>query len=119
MANVHHFNFKILKLNGQWDEQTILHQHAKFHVIGQTVADILQFSTMAATAILDFQESTASMFTRMMHITLSFQAQKPSFSANPSHRSLPFLLQDRLHELPGLFTDTSELICFSFSTFSC
>jgi len=34
---------------------------------------------------------------------------KPSFSANPSHRSLPILLQDRLH---GLFTDTSEHIRF-------
>ena len=37
---------------------------------------------------------------------------KPSFSANPSHRSLAFLLQDRLHGFPGLFTDTSEHICF-------
>ena len=37
---------------------------------------------------------------------------KPSFSANPFHRSLPFLLQDSLHGFPGLFTDTSEHIRF-------
>ena len=35
---------------------------------------------------------------------------EPSFSPNPFHRSLPFLLQDWLPGLPGLFTDTSELI---------
>ena len=32
---------------------------------------------------------------------------KPSFSASPSHHSLPFLLQDWLHGFPGLFTDSS------------
>ena len=37
---------------------------------------------------------------------------KLSFSANPSHRSLPFLLPDWLHGFPGLFTDTSEHIRF-------
>jgi len=46
---------------------------------------------------------------------------KPSFSANPSHRILPFLLQDSLHGFPGLFTDTSEhirfFLLFSFSVF--
>jgi len=44
----------------------------------------------------------------------------PSFSANLSHRSLPFLLQDRLHEFSGLFTDTSEhirFLLFSFPVF--
>ena len=41
-----------------------------------------------------------------------------SFSANSSHRSLPFLLQDRLHGFPGLFTDTSEHIRFYFVVFS-
>ena len=47
------------------------------------------------------------------------------FSANPSHRSLPFSLRDWLHGFPGLFTDTSEHIrffyslVFLFSTFSC
>jgi len=49
---------------------------------------------------------------------------KLSFSANPSHRSLPFLLLDWLHGFPGLFTDTSEHIrffspLFLFSTVSC
>jgi len=37
---------------------------------------------------------------------------KPSFSAKPSHRSLPFLLQDWLRGFPGLFTNTSEHIRF-------
>jgi len=35
---------------------------------------------------------------------------KLSFSANPSRRSLPFLLPDRLHGFPELLTDTSEHI---------
>ena len=43
---------------------------------------------------------------------------KPSFSANPSHRSLPFHPQDWLHGFPGLFTDTSDHIRFIFSFFS-
>ena len=45
---------------------------------------------------------------------------KPSFSANPSLSSLPFLLQGCLHGFPGLFTDTSEhirFLLFSFSVF--
>ena len=33
---------------------------------------------------------------------------KPTFSASPSHCSLPILLQDLLHGLPGLFSDTSK-----------
>jgi len=47
---------------------------------------------------------------------------KLSFSANPSHRSLPFLLEDWLRGFPGQFTDTSERIRFlrfSFPLFSC
>ena len=43
---------------------------------------------------------------------------KPSFSANPSHRSLPFLLPDWLHGFPGLSTDTSEHIRFFVFSFS-
>ena len=43
---------------------------------------------------------------------------KPSFSANPSHRSLPFVFfLDWLHGFPGLFTDTSEHIRFYFLIF--
>jgi len=47
-----------------------------------------------------------------------------SFSANPSHHSLPFLLPDWFHGFPRLFTKTSEHICFYilvflFSTVSC
>jgi len=36
------------------------------------------------------------------------------FSANPTHRSLPFLLHDLLHGFSGLFTDTSEHIRFFY-----
>jgi len=45
---------------------------------------------------------------------------KPSCSANPSHRSLPFLLRDWVHEFPGLLTDTSEhfIRFFTFQFFS-
>ena len=43
---------------------------------------------------------------------------KTFLSANPSHRSLPFLLQDWLHRFPGLFSDTSEHACFYYSVFS-
>ena len=46
---------------------------------------------------------------------------KTFFSANPSHRTPPFLLQDWLHGFPGLFTDTSEhsrfFLLFSFFCF--
>ena len=46
---------------------------------------------------------------------------KLSFSVNPSHRSLPFLLQDWLLGFPGLFTDTSDehihFLLFLFSHF--
>ena len=46
---------------------------------------------------------------------------KPSFSENPSHRSLPYLLQDWLHGFPGLFTDTEHtrflLLIFLFFHF--
>jgi len=44
---------------------------------------------------------------------------KPSFSANPSRRSLPFL-QDSLHAFSRLYTDTSEhtdIRFFLFPTF--
>jgi len=46
------------------------------------------------------------------------------FSANPTHRSLLFLLHDLLRGFPGLFADTSEhsrfllLTFFLFSVFS-
>ena len=53
-------------------------------------------------------------------------ALKPSFPANPSHCSLPFLLQEWLHGFSGLFNDTSEhirfftfLVCLFFPLFSC
>jgi len=45
------------------------------------------------------------------------QGLKPYFSANPSHRSLSFLLLDRLHGLPGLFTDTYGHIRFLLVSF--
>ena len=42
---------------------------------------------------------------------------KLSYSATPSHRSLPFLLQDWLHGFPRLFSDTSQHIRFYFLVF--
>jgi len=50
------------------------------------------------------------LFTRTSHSFIP--GLKPSFSANPSHRSLPFHLRDWLHGFPGLFTDSSENNCF-------
>jgi len=44
---------------------------------------------------------------------------KHSFSANPSHCSLPFLLRDWLHGFSGLFTYTSEHIRFLLFSFFC
>ena len=41
----------------------------------------------------------------------------PSFSANPFHHSLSFILQDWLHGFPGLFTDICERIFFYFLVF--
>ena len=43
---------------------------------------------------------------------------KPCFSANPSHCSLLFLLQDWLHGFPRLFTITSTNIRFLLFSFS-
>jgi len=40
--------------------------------------------------------------------------KKTSFSANPSHRSLIFLLRDLLYGFPVQFTDTFEHIRFCF-----
>jgi len=42
----------------------------------------------------------------------SIPGLKPTFSANPSHRMLPFLLRHGLRGFPRLFTDTFELIRF-------
>ena len=42
---------------------------------------------------------------------------KPSFSANPPHHSLPFLLHYWLHGFPGLFTDTLSISVFYFLVF--
>ena len=54
-------------------------------------------------------------------LTLSLQALKPSFSANPSQCSSSFLLlKCSLHGFPGLFTVISEHMfsTFSFSVFT-
>jgi len=46
------------------------------------------------------------------HPSLFHSRLKTFLSANPSHHSLSFLLQDWLHRFPRLFTDTSEHIRF-------
>ena len=54
----------------------------------------------------------------VFHHPLTFiPGLKPSFSANPSHRSPFFLLQDSLHGFPKLFTVISEHICFLLLVF--
>jgi len=61
------------------------------------------------------------------YIFIPHDSIKPSFSANPSHRSLnSFSSSDWLHRFPGLFTDTSKhirlfyfLVFFCFHLFSC
>ena len=51
-------------------------------------------------------------------ILLVFHSKlKPSFSANPSHSNLPFLLQDWLNTFPGLYIDTPEHIRFLLFNF--
>ena len=55
-----------------------------------------------STASIDSLLSS-SIIHSLFHSRL--KALKPSVSANPSNRSLPFLLPDWLHGLPGLFTD--------------
>ena len=48
----------------------------------------------------------------------SIPGLKPSFSANPSHRSPSFiLLKYSVRGFPGLFTVISEHICFLLSVF--
>jgi len=72
---------------------------------------------------LTLRRSTASFaffifYHPLFHHPHSFiPGLKPSFSANPSHSSLPFLLQDWLHGFTGLFTDTSEHIRFLLFSF--
>ena len=55
------------------------------------------------------------------HPLTLYSRLKPSFFANPSHRTFPFLLWDRLHRFPGLLSDTSHIrfyfLVFLFSTF--
>ena len=48
------------------------------------------------------------------HPSLFYSRLEPSFFANPTHRSLPFLSYylSLLHGFPGLFTDTFEHIRF-------
>jgi len=56
------------------------------------------------------------------HPSLFYSRLKPSFFANPTHRSLPFLRYylSLLHGFPGLFTDTFEHIrFFTFLFFFC
>jgi len=47
----------------------------------------------------------------------SIPGLQPSFSANPSHRSLPFLLQDRLHGFAICLPILLSISVFSFQFF--
>ena len=43
------------------------------------------------------------------HPLTLYSRLKPSFFANPSHGTFPFLLWDRLHRFPGLLSDTLHI----------
>ena len=68
--------------------------------------------------VLSIVYHTAAMLLTFILIIISIPPPRHSFipglnlpfSANSSHCSLPFLLQDWLHGFPGLFTDTSDHI---------
>jgi len=68
--------------------------------------------------VLSIVYHTAAMLLTFILIIISIPPPRHSFipglnlpfSANSSHCSLPFLLQDWLHGFPGLFTDTSHHI---------
>ena len=77
-------------------------------------------SNFASPSSLSGTSSVPS--THHFHHPLPLHSSTPGsklffFSANPFHRSLPFLLPDWLHGFPGLFTDTSEHIRFYSSLF--
>ena len=78
-------------------------------------------STSASRSSLSGTSSTSSIDSPLSssitpHSFIS--SLKLFFSANPSHRSVPFLLQYWLHGFPRLFSDTSELIRFLLFSFS-
>ena len=73
-------------------------------------------SCMSGTSSIGSIDSPLSSSIRPSPLHSSTPGLKLSFSANPSHHSLPFLLLDWLHGFPGLFTDTSEHIRFFLST---
>ena len=69
-----------------------------------------------------FKAQYTPAFIHAITPSLFHSGLKSSFSANPSHRSLPFLLRRHflLHGFLGLLTDTSEhirFLLFSFSVF--
>jgi len=79
------------------------------------------YSVRRKTKNIDLSSERLQVHKRRFHRLVTIQALsslKPPFSANPSHRSISFLLQDRLLGLPGLFTDTFEHIRFYFFGFS-
>ena len=67
--------------------------------------------TVESYTVFICQQSTYEYL--VFHHPLTFiPGLNPSFSANHSHRSLPFLLRDSLHGFPRLFTVIFEHICF-------
>jgi len=61
--------------------------------------------------------AAANIYTYYYQYSIIPSLFQSRLKTNPSHRSLPFLLQDWLRGFPGLFTDTSEHICFYFLVF--
>ena len=93
-------------------------QYASPHLWNQLPASLCQPRTNLDFCITQFCEwhflpvPSTHHFHHPLPLHSSTPGLKLSFSANPSHRSLPFLLPERLHGFPGLFTDTSEHIRF-------
>ena len=73
----------------------------------------LQLLMSACTRPLQYRRHSTAKTVQHRQPTVS-ELSLPLTSSNPSHRSLPFLLQDWLHGFPGLFTDTSQHTRFYF-----
>ena len=69
-------------------------------------------SSIEAVCLAVGSRYAAKIYTYIISIPPLPHFSIPSFSANPSHRSLSLFLQDWLYGFPGLFTDTSDRIRF-------
>ena len=104
-----------------------LHQHKSMLITALTDKQVCYRCWWQLCKALTVEFYSAVMLLTFILIIISIPSifhsrLKTYIFYNPSHRSLPFLLQDWLHGFPGLFTDTSQqirflLFSFLFSTF--